>query len=175
MIKGKGKIRKVNGQLCAEELIRACDNLPDNLEYNFLIVNDKKNRNIPMISYLFSVVLTYLSDMLPDKPSTIALYKFFEDMYAPLHTCTINGEQFCYCELKSEKTIDVSDFIERVVEYASENWGIEVPTNAEMCIPENRELYSQAYLNQNIAWNSVVSSLKSKDKNERRKNAERHI
>lgn len=168
MIKGKGTFRKVAGRLLAEELRVACDKLPDNAEYSFLIVDNEKNRKLPVLSYLFSVVLTYLSDNLPDKPSTIALYKFFEDMYAPLHTCTINGERFDYCELKSEKSIDVNNFIEMVVEYAADNWGIIVPRSEVMKDPENRELYSQAYLNQDIAWQSVISSLKSKNTNERR-------
>lgn len=171
MIK-KGKFRKFNGQIIGDELTTACDNLSDNKEYLFVIADDKKNRNLPCLSYLFSVVLKYLSDTLSDHPSTTALYKFFEDMYAPLHRCTVNGEQFEYCELKSEKSIDVNNFIERVVEYASKNWGIEVPRNELLAKPENRELYSQAYLKQDIDWNSVISSLKSKD-NERRSKEKR--
>lgn len=93
-------------------------------------------------------------------------------MYAPIHTCTINGEQFEYCELKSEKSIDVNNFIERVIEYALTKWGIEVPRNETMAKPENRELYSQAYIKQDVDWSSVISSLKSKD-NERRTKKER--
>ena len=171
MIK-KGKFRKFNGRLIADELNAVCDKLADNQEYIFAIADFKKARNLPYTSYLFSVVLTYLSKMLPDHPSTIALYKYFEDMYAPKHTCTINGKQFEYCELKSEKSIDVNNFIERVVEYASEKWGVEVPRNETMAKPENRELYSEAYINQDVEWNSVISSLKSKDR-ERRKEKER--
>lgn len=165
-------MRKVAGTLYAEELRAACDKLPDNTEYEFLIVNEKKNRNLPYITYLFSVVLTFLSNSLPDHPSTIALYKFFEDTFAPIHTCTINGEQFEYCELKSEKSIDVNNFIERVVEYASKNWGIEIPRNETLAQPEYREIHSQAYLGQEVEWGSFISSLKSKD-NERRIEKER--
>ena len=166
MIK-KGKFRKFNGQLLDDELKAVYDKLLDNKEYVFVIADEGKNRNLPYLTYLFSVVLKYLSDMLPDHPSTTALYKYFEDMYAPIHTCTVNGEQFEYCELKSEKSIDVNNFIERVVEYASKNWGIEVPRNETLAKPENRELYSQAYLKQDIDWNSVISSLKISKDNER--------
>lgn len=168
MKKGSGKIRKVCGTLYCDELKEACDKLPDNQEYEFLIVNQERNRTLPYTKYLFSVVLKYIASMLPDHPSAIALYKYFEDMFAPIHTCTINGEQFEYCELKSEKVIDVNNFIERVVEYASEKWGIEIPTQYEMTLPENRDFYSQAYMNQDIAWNSVISSLKKSKDNERR-------
>ncbi len=171
MIK-KGKFRKFNGKLIADELNSVCDKLADNQEYVFAIADFGKARNLPYTTYLFSVVLTYLSQTLPDHPSTIALYKYFEDMYAPIHTCTINGEQFKYCELKSEKAIDVNNFIERVVEYASTEWGIEVPRNETMAKPENRELCSQAYIKQDVDWSSVISSLKSKD-NERRIKKER--
>ena len=172
MIK-KGKFRKFNGQLLDDELKAVYDKLLDNKEYVFVIADEGKNRNLPYLTYLFSVVLKYLSDMLPDHPSTTALYKYFEDMYAPIHTCTVNGEQFEYCELKSEKSIDVNNFIERVVEYASKNWGIEVPRNETLAKPENRELYSQAYLKQDIDWNSVISSLKISKDNERRSKEKR--
>lgn len=172
MIK-KGKFRKFNGRILDDELEAVCDKLPDNKEYVFVIADEGKNRNLPYLTYLFSVVLKYLSDSLPDHPSTTALYKFFEDMYAPLHTCTVNGEQFEYCELKSEKSIDVNNFIERVVEYASKNWGIEVPRNEVLAKPENRELYSQAYLKQDIDWSSVISSLKISKDNERRSKEKR--
>lgn len=168
MIKGKGKMKKVAGHLFDDELKAACKKLPDNENYLFLIVDDGKNRNLPYLSYLFSVVLKYLSDALPDHPSTTALYKFFEDMYAPIHTCTVNGEQFEYCELKSEKSSDVNNVIEKVVEYASENWGIEVPRQEDMKTPELRELHSQAYLNQEVDWSNFLSSHKQLSKDERR-------
>lgn len=171
MIK-KGKFQKFDGKLVADELKSVCNKLPDNKEYIFVIADFGKARNLPYTTYLFSVVLTYLSKNLSDHPTPIALYKFFEDMYAPIHTCTINGKQFEYCELKSEKSIDVNNFIERVVEYASKEWGIEVPRNETMAKPEYRELYSQAYINQDVDWISVISSLKSKD-NERRNEKER--
>lgn len=171
MIK-KGKFQKFNGKLIADELESVCNKLADNKEYIFAIADFGKACNLPYTTYLFSVVLTYLSKNLSDHPTPIALYKFFEDMYAPIHTCTINGKQFEYCELKSEKSIDVNNFIERVVEYASKEWGIEVPRNETMAKPEYRELYSQAYINQDVDWSSVISSLKSKD-NERRNEKER--
>lgn len=167
MIK-KGKIRKFNGRLLDDELKAACDKLQDNKDYLFVIADEGKNRNLPYITYLFSVVLKYLSDTLMGHPSPIALYKFFEGMYAPVHTCAINGKRFEYRELKSEKSSDVNNFIERVVEYASKNWGVEVPRNEALAMPESRELYSQAYLKQDIDWNSVISSLKTSKDSERR-------
>ena len=169
----KGKFRKFNGKLLDDELHPVLEKLPDNKEYVCVIADEGKNRNLPYLTYLFSVVLKYLSDTLPDHPNTTALYKFFERRYAPVHTCTVNGKQFEYCELKSEKSIDVNNFIERVVEYASKTWGIEVPRNETLAKPENRELYSQAYLMQDIDWNSVISSLKTSKDNERRSKEKR--
>lgn len=173
MIKGKGKMRKVCGVLYDEELRVKCLKLPDNRNYSFLIVDDMKNKSLPHTTYLFSVVLRCMSEQLPDHPSTIALYKFFEDMFAPIHTCTINGEQFSYCELKSEKVVDINNFIEKVVEYASVKWGVEIPRNGDLAKPEYREFYSQAYMNQDIAWSSVISSLKKSKDNERRNEKKR--
>lgn len=168
MIKGKGKMKKVAGHLFDDELKEACQKLPDNENYLFLIVDDGKNKNLPYLSYLFSVVLKYLSDALPDHPSTTALYKFFEDKFAPIHKCTVNGEKYEYLELKSEKQSDVNNVIEKIVEYALKEWGIEVPRQEELKTPEQRELHSQAYLNQEVKWSSFLSRRKQLSKDERR-------
>jgi hypothetical protein len=174
MIKGKGKMRKMCGKLFDEELREKCAKLPDNRDYLFLIVDDKKNRMLPYTQYLHSVVYKYLSSVLPDHPDTIALYKFFEQKFAKVRTCTINGKRFEYRELKSEKTVDVNSFIERVIEYARKEWGIEIPTREAFSEPEMREFYSEAYQNQEVEWNSVISSLKKKDtKNYERRNSEK--
>ncbi len=158
MIKGKGKIVKVDGILQDEELRTACRKLPDGMEYDFLIVDHKRNRNLPSLSYLFSVVLKYLSDTLADHPDTKALYRYFEEIFAPQHTCTINGQRFAYQDLKSERIVDVDNFIERVVNYSKETWGIIIPDKEELKDQENREYYSQAYLNQEADWSSFISS-----------------
>ena len=168
MIKGKGKISKVAGHVVVDEFNAACQKLPDNDDYLFVICDNTRNKNLPYISYLFSVVIKYLSDALPDHPHPTAIYKFFEDMYAPIHTTTINGEQFEYCELKSEKARDVNDVIEKIVEYASKEWGIEIPRQDALADPELRELHSQAYLNQEVDWSSFISSHKKLSKDERR-------
>jgi len=92
-------------------------------------------------------------------------------MFAPIHTSKINGQQFGYCELKSEKARDVNDIIEKVVEYAQKEWGIEVPRNEDLREPELRELHSQAYLNQEVDWSNFISSRKlSKDERRSKEN-----
>lgn len=160
---------KVAGHTVIDEFKRACEKLPDNKNYLFVICDETKNRNLRYISYFFSVVLKYISDSLPDHPSTTALYKYFEDMFAPIHTVKINGKRFQYCDLKSEKASDFNDVIEKVVEYALKEWGIEVPRNEDLKDPAMRELYSQAYLNQEVDWSSFISSRKKLSKDERRK------
>ena len=168
MIRGKGKLTKVAGTIFSSEFEQSCEKLPDNREYLFVICDDTKNRNLPFISYFFSVVLKYISDALPDHPGTTALYKYFEDMFAPVHVSKINGKRFKYCELKSEKSRDFNNIIEKVVEYALNEWGIEVPRNEELRDPANRELHAQAYLNQEVEWSSFISSRKTISKDERR-------
>lgn len=161
---------KVAGHTVIDEFKRACEKLPDNNDYLFVICDDKKNKNLPYLSYLFSVVLKYISDSLPTHPGTTALYKYFEDMFAPIHTVKINNEQFQYCELKSEKASDVNDVIERIVEYALKEWGIEVPRQEDLKDPAIRELHSQAYLNQEVDWSNFISSrklLKDERRNEK--------
>lgn len=168
MIKGKGKIVKIDGRIISQDLENALNNLPDGDDYLFVICDETKNRNLPFLTYYFSVVIRYLSAALPDHPHPTALYKFFEDMFAPIHTSTINGEQFEYCELKSERVRDVNDVIEKVVEYALNKWGIEIPRQGLMNDPRMREFYSQAYLNQDADWSSFISSHKKLSKDERR-------
>lgn len=168
MIRGKGKIVKVAGHTFMDDINNVCEKLPDNDEYLFCIVDNRKNRNLPFLSYFFSVVLSYISFSLPDKPNTTALYKYFEAMFAPVHSVEINGERFQYRELKSEKAVDVNNVIEKVVEYAREEWGIEVPREGLMKEPDLRELYSQAYLNQEVDWSNFISSLNNNSKDERR-------
>lgn len=154
-------LRKMNGVLYDEELRLACNKLPDNAEFDFLIVNKNHNRNLPSQTYLFSVVLKYLSDALPDHPSAIALYRYFEEKFAPQHTCILNGRRFVYRDLKSEKIVDFDNFIGRVIEYSRLKWNIEIPTKEELSESKNREFYSQAYLSQEVDWNSFISSKKA--------------
>lgn len=53
MIK-KGKFRKFNGKLIADELNSVCDKLADNQEYVFAIADFGKARNLPYTTYLLA-------------------------------------------------------------------------------------------------------------------------
>ena len=168
MIKGKGKLIKLAGRVFSPDYEKVCNSLPDNKEYLFVICDDNKNRNLPYISYFFSVVLGYISSQLPGNPTPTSLYKYFEDMFAPVHTVEIDHEKFQYKELKTEKASDVNNVIEKVVEYALRHWGIDVPRSEEFKDPLHREIYSQAYLNQEVEWSNFISSRKTINKDERR-------
>ncbi len=158
MIKAKGQFRKIAGTLQKNDLDVELEKLPDGENFKFLIVDDKPNRVLPQLTYLFSVLLKAISDQLPEHPSTSALYRYFEDEFAPLHTCIINGEQYEYCDLKREKAVDVGNFIERVAEFAQKEWHLVIPENNDLRKPENNELYSQAYLQQEVDWCRFLSS-----------------
>lgn len=173
MIKGKGKLVKVCGHTVVDEFKEACGKLPDGT-YLFVLCDDKKNRNLPYLSYLFSVVLGYLSEALPGRPGVTALYKYFEAKFSPVRVSEINGERFEWRELKSEKSTDVNDVIERIVEYARDEWGIEVPRQDAMKDPANRELYSRAYLNQEVEWSNFISS-RNKTSDERRNEEDERV
>ena len=162
MIKGQGKFRKMNETLFKQELDDVLARLPDCESYKFLIVDDKPNRLLPQLTYLFSVLLKVISDQLPDHPSTEALYRYFEDEFAPLHTCKINGEVYEYTDLKREKSVDVGKFIENVTEFARKEWHLEIPENKDLKKPENAEHYSQAYLQQEVDWCRFLSSKNKK-------------
>lgn len=162
MIKGKGKLRKIGGILQDRELRTALDRLPDNQDYDFLIYDHKSNRLLPNLAYLHSVVLKQISDALPDHPSVTALYKYFEEMFAPWHTCTINGEDYEYPDLKNEKATDFGNVVERIVEYAQKRWNITVTGNTELKDAEARDFFARAYAQQEIDWSIFISSLNKK-------------
>ena len=158
MIKGRGRIQKIGGILKEQELKAAVEKLPDNQEYDFLIYDHKVNRLLPHLNYLFSVVLKQISEQLPDHPSTTALYKYFEEIFAPEHICTINGKEYSYFDLKNEKSTDFGKVVENIAEYAQKRWNITVTTNEELKRPECRDFFVKAYANLEIDWNSFISS-----------------
>lgn len=163
MIKGKGTVRISGGVLFDEKLRAALDDLVDDGEYKFLIVDEQKNPNMPYLNYLFSVVLATVSQSLPDHPSTKSLYRYFEELFAPSHTCTIDNQRYEYRDLKSERVNVINNFIERVIEYSQNKWNIEIPSSSLLRDAEYREYYSQAYLGQEAEWASFISSIKNKN------------
>lgn len=101
------------------------------------------------MKYLFGIVLKAISDDLPDHPPVDSLYRYFEEVYAPMHTCNIHGEKYEYFDLKNEKSIEVNDVIEKIIRHAETEWGITgILTRDELKAPEAKELYAEAYASQ---------------------------
>lgn len=161
MIKGKGQIKKCNGTLIKQELDSALEKLPDSIDgYDFLIYDHKVNRALPNLTYLFSVVLKQISEQLPNHPSTQALYRYFEDIFAPEHVCTVNGKKYTYFDLKNEKSIDFGKVVENIVEFAQKRWNITIISKDELKSAEAREFFAKAYAKQEVDWSSFLSSRK---------------
>lgn len=159
MIKGKGSIKKYDGVLMKQELDSALKKLPDSIDgYDFLIYDHKANRALPNLTYLFSVVLKQISEQLPDHPSPLALYRYFEDIFAPEHTCTINGKEYTYFDLKNEKSIDFGKVVEKIVEFAQKRWNITIISKDELKSAEAREFFAKAYAKQEVDWSRFLSS-----------------
>jgi hypothetical protein len=152
MIKKKGVLRVHNGDASTGEMLGSVDNLPDG-EYDYLIYDRKRNRSLPQLKYLFGVVLKAISDGLPGHPPVDALYRFFEEAYAPPRTCEIQGKKFDYFDLKNVKSIEMDDVIERIIHHATKQWGITIPSRDEMRAPEAREAYVGAYTEM---WKSIL-------------------
>ena len=144
MIKIKGVVEVQDNNAGFKELVDLLDNLP-NGEYEYLIYDKLKNRSLPQLKYLFGVVLKTISNGLPDHPPVDALYRYFEEVYAPIHTCEIQGERYEYFDLKNEKSIEMDDVIERIIHHAATQWNITIPTKEEIREAEARELYVDAY------------------------------
>lgn len=144
MIKIKGVVEVQDNNAGFKELVDLLDNLP-NGEYEYLIYDKLKNRSLPQLKYLFGVVLKTISNGLPDHPPVDALYRYFEEVYAPIHTCKIQGEKYEYFDLKNEKSIEMDDVIERIIHHAATQWNITIPTKEEIREAEAKELYIDAY------------------------------
>lgn len=144
MIKKKGTIVVYNGDASTQELMDSVDGLKDG-EYGFLIYDNSKNRLLPQLKYLFGVVLKTISENLSSHPSVEALYRYFEEVYAPIHKSNIQGEAFEYFDLKNENTIELDNVIEKIIQHATDQWNIKIPTRDELKQAEARELYVDAY------------------------------
>ena len=118
MIKKRGRVEILCGEADTEELLDSLENLPDG-EYKFLIYDEAKNRSLPQLKYLFGIVLKQISDALPEHPKIDALYRYFEEVYAPIHVCTIAGEKYQYFDLKNEKPIELDNVIRKIVQHAA--------------------------------------------------------
>lgn len=144
MIKKEGSFEVHEERAGIQELIGSVDDLPEG-KYKFVIYDDKKNRSLPQLKYLFGVVLKTISDQLSSHPPVDALYRYFEEVYAPLHTCEIQGEKYEYLDLKNEKSTEMSNVIDDIIHHAAQEWGIAVPDRDSLRDAEATEAYIGAY------------------------------
>ncbi|MDR1459095.1 MAG: hypothetical protein LBI60_02650 [Bacteroidales bacterium] len=144
MIKKQGVIEIRNNNADTKELLDSVDELPEG-DYEYLIYDKQKNRSLPQLKYLCGVVLKAISDKLPNHPPINALYSYFEEIYAPIKTVIIEGEKYEYFDLKTEKSIEMDDVIEKIIRHAATQWGITAPSRDELKAPEAREAYMDAY------------------------------
>jgi hypothetical protein len=148
MIRSKGIINVYNGNTDKKELMDSVYDLEDG-EYGYLIFDKQNNKALPHLKYLFGIVLKEISDQLPGNPPVDALYRYFEEIYAPLRICEIRGEKYEYFDLKNEKSIEVNDVIEKIIHHAETEWGIKkILKKDELKAPEAKGPYMNAYANQ---------------------------
>lgn len=154
MIRKKGLIEVLCGEADTKELLDSLDNLQDG-EYKFLIYDEAKNRSLPQLKYLFGIVLKTISDALPGHPKIDALYRYFEEVYAPIHVCEIDGEKFEYFDLKNEKPIELDNVIKKIVQHAAKQWNIKIEERDALRLPGAQEAYIGAYTEM---WKHHLSS-----------------
>jgi len=172
LIKKHGKIKVEGGVLYRRELDDALDKLPDD-EYLFVFANKDKNRAMNKLSYLHSVVLRTIAEKLAERnPDQVPvtpteLYRYFEEIFAPIHTCVINNEKFEYFDLKSESSAEIGAVSEKIAQYVEKKWGIHVPTEEELNSEPYYKTYAEAYLNQwKGYWSEFLSRRKELKKDE---------
>ncbi len=146
MIRSKGIVEVHEGYADTSELKEAVDILPDG-EYGYLLFDKKKNRSLPQLKFLFGYILKTLSEELEGNPDTEALYSYFEELYAPIHSCKIPGEDkaFEYFDLKNEPAAEMDYVINAIIHHAKEEWGIDLLTRDQLKAAEASELYAGAY------------------------------
>jgi hypothetical protein len=157
MINKKGVITVCENYTVYDELINSVNSLPTG-KYNYLIYDDKKNRSLPQLKYLFGVVLKTISDTLPEHPPVDALYRYFEGLYAPVHVCNLNGQRFEYVDLKNEKSIEMNEVISKIIHHSTTQWGIAIPTQDFIKSSGAKEAYIGAYAEM---WQNVFESPQS--------------
>lgn len=153
MLRGKARLIIQDGVAHQSALNSEIEKLKDG-DYSVLVFDDKKNRTLPQLKYLFGVVLKQISDQLPTHPSVDALYRYFEKLYAPKYICDLPEGQFEYCNLKNEKQNEVNEVTESIIHHATEIWKLNIDTKEGVTKPEAKEIWAGAYEEQ---WNQVLS------------------
>lgn len=90
MLHGQARLIVQDNKAAKQEIELAIGNLKDG-DYTILIMDDTKNKSLPQLKYLFGVVLKTISEQLPTHPPVDALYRYFEEIYAPIHVCDLPG------------------------------------------------------------------------------------
>jgi hypothetical protein len=160
MIKIKGVFNVYESNADTRELESSIEELKDG-EYEYFIFDKKNNKPLHQLKYLFGIVLKTTSEQLPDHPPIDALYRYFEEIYAPIRTCTILGEKYEYFDLKNEKSVEVNSFIEKIIHHIETEWGITgILTRDDLKLPEAKEPYLGAYAAQWEKINQKAKNLK---------------
>lgn len=150
MLRGQARLIVQDGKAANQETDWAIGSLKDG-DYTVLILDDTRNKSLSQLKYLFGVVLKSVSEQLPTHPPVDALYRYFEEIYAPMHTCNLpDDEKYEYFNIKNEKASEVNEFIESIVHHVSTEWGIKVTPKDATKLPEAKELWAGAYTDQ---WN----------------------
>ena len=154
MIKKRGVVEITDRHANTQEMRDSLAKLPDG-KYEFWIIGQGELPLLPQLKYLNGVVLRSISEQLPDHPTIGALYRYFEKLYAPVHACKIHGIPFTYRDLKTEKSVEMDDVIEKIIHHAASEWNIKVPGRNEVSASQDREPYLDAY---NEMWKNVTFS-----------------
>lgn len=155
MLHGQARLVIQNNEAVTNETLAIVEKLKDG-DYTVLILDDAKNRSLPQLKYLFGIVLKTISEQLSTHPPVDALYRYFEELYAPIHVCNLpNGEKFEYFNLKNEKAAQMNEVIERIIHHAKTEFGIDIMAKTKTSMPEAKELWAGAYTEQ---WNLQLSN-----------------
>lgn len=146
MIRAKGIVEVREGCADTDELLDSVDLLPSG-EYGYLLFDKQKNRSLPQLKFLFGYLLKTLSEELEEHPKPEALYRYFEELYAPIHVCNIPGEAkpYEYFDLKNEPATEMDFVIEKIIHHAKSEWNISLLSRGEIKASEAQEPYAGAY------------------------------
>lgn len=114
--------------------------------YTLFICDEKRNRSIGQLKYLFGVVLKMISAETGEEVND--LYRFFERKFAPCKSVTVNGEEIITQDLKSCSSAEFGTVIEKIVDIAEHDLGIIIPDQDQIRESIAQDIYVDAYNDQ---------------------------
>lgn len=141
----KDVVYKCDGNSNLQHIKRRMEDLQDG-EYAIYICDKSKSKTLPQLKYYFGVILRGISEVTGYTQNE--LYRFFEKEFCPMNTIEIQGKEVVIQDFKSLSSKAAGEVIERVIQWAGENLGLEFESREDLKDKDAEEAYVGAYNDQ---------------------------